>query len=143
MQVQTAHAAPGSQFEPCGVETKLAVNREPTTPEDWKRLAHSLEPKRPEDFPQMDAALFAEFKRDVIKYAGGRDVWPWLVVGLAVALISWLLAPVVVGSDASFFVGILMTIIAIAIPVLAGVAHRNLRSQAIAIGWSIGFFKLP
>lgn len=119
------------------------MNREPTTTEEWKRLAHSLEPVRPEDYPQMDSALFAEFKRDVIKYAGGRDVWPWLLVGLAVALIAWLVTPVVVGSDASLFIGVVLTIAAIAIPARAGIAHRNLRSQAIAIGWSIGFFKLP
>lgn len=143
MHVQTAQAAPVSRFEPSGIEIRSAMNQEPATPQEWTRLAQLLKAARAEDFPEMDSGLFAEFRRDVIRYAGGRDVWPWLIVGLAVAIISWLVAPSVVGPELNVPVGVLMTIVAIAIPFRAAIAHRDLRIQTIAIGWSIGFFKLP
>lgn len=141
MNLHGVATAPAPHIEPRGVEITTGVNVEPTTSKDWKRLAQLLKSARPEDYPQIERSQFEEFKRYVMKYAGGWDFLPWaflmLLVVVGIVVINGRVDP-----DLRIPLAILETLLAIIIPVRWGIAHRNLRTNALAMGWAIGFFKL-
>lgn len=143
MHPQHAQVGTIPRFEARGTEATVPVNREPTTKAEWKRLAHALKSARPEDYPQIDPAQFAEFRTGVLRYAGGRDLWVWMLVALLLVLAIWILGPAALPSESRFLIGIVMTIIALALPAVGVVARNNLRTNVLGLGWAIDFFKLP